>query len=182
MAFARGAGGHTARKSGREKLAVWLKHLENRSRQQPEVTDPMATYATLAPRPARRSLNMLGVFAEFETDRLLGRSQGDTLGLELVHDVLKVFQRTRQSVDTCDDERVAGTQKVEQHLQLGAAVATRTTGLLGTNHLAARRLQRGTLDREIVIDSRYPGVTVNGHGMCEASRYRLDPLALASCI
>jgi hypothetical protein len=30
-------------KSGREKLAVWLKHLENRSRQ-PEVTDPMATY------------------------------------------------------------------------------------------------------------------------------------------
>ena len=31
-------------KSGREKLVVWLKHLENRSRQQPEATDPMATY------------------------------------------------------------------------------------------------------------------------------------------
>ena len=31
-------------KSGREKLIVWLKHLENRSRQQPEATDPMATY------------------------------------------------------------------------------------------------------------------------------------------
>jgi hypothetical protein len=30
-------------KSGREKLAVWLKHLENRSRQ-PEATDPMTTY------------------------------------------------------------------------------------------------------------------------------------------
>jgi hypothetical protein len=30
-------------KSGREKLAVWLKHLENRSRQ-PHATDPMATY------------------------------------------------------------------------------------------------------------------------------------------
>jgi hypothetical protein len=30
-------------KSGREKLVVWLKHLENRSRQ-PEATDPMATY------------------------------------------------------------------------------------------------------------------------------------------
>jgi hypothetical protein len=30
-------------KSGQEKLAVWLKHLENRSRQ-PEATDPMATY------------------------------------------------------------------------------------------------------------------------------------------
>ena len=30
--------------SGRKKLAVWLKHLENRSRQQPNPTDPMATY------------------------------------------------------------------------------------------------------------------------------------------
>ena len=30
-------------KSGRQKLAVWLKHLENRS-QQPAATDPMATY------------------------------------------------------------------------------------------------------------------------------------------
>jgi hypothetical protein len=30
-------------KSGREKLVVWLKHLENRSRQR-EATDPMATY------------------------------------------------------------------------------------------------------------------------------------------
>jgi hypothetical protein len=31
-------------RSRREKLVIWLKHLENRSRQQPEVTDPMATY------------------------------------------------------------------------------------------------------------------------------------------
>ena len=29
---------------GREKLAVWLKHLENRSRQQPDASDPMASY------------------------------------------------------------------------------------------------------------------------------------------
>jgi len=29
---------------GREKLAGWLKHLENRSGQQPDPTDPMATY------------------------------------------------------------------------------------------------------------------------------------------
>ena len=31
-------------KSGREKLVVWLKHLENRSQQHAEATDPMATY------------------------------------------------------------------------------------------------------------------------------------------
>ena len=30
--------------AGREKLAVWLKHLENRSRQQPDPADPIATY------------------------------------------------------------------------------------------------------------------------------------------
>jgi hypothetical protein len=30
--------------AGREKVAVWLKHLENRSRQQPDSADPMATY------------------------------------------------------------------------------------------------------------------------------------------
>jgi hypothetical protein len=29
---------------GREKLAVWLKHLENRSRQQPDPANPVATY------------------------------------------------------------------------------------------------------------------------------------------
>ena len=61
-------------------------------------------------------------------------------GLELVHDVLEVLQRARQTIDAGDDERVAGAQKVEQHLQLGAAVAARATGLLGTNYLAARRL------------------------------------------
>ena len=60
--------------------------------------------------------------------------------LRLVHDVLEVFQRAGQTIDSGDDERVAGAQKVEQHLELGAAVAARATGLLGTNYLAARRL------------------------------------------
>jgi hypothetical protein len=36
------AAARTAR--GREKLAVWLKHLENRSQQQPNASDPMASY------------------------------------------------------------------------------------------------------------------------------------------
>ena len=49
-------------------------------------------------------------------DRLLGRFQRDTAGLQLVHDVLEVFQRTRQAIDAGDDERVAGAQKIEQDL------------------------------------------------------------------
>jgi hypothetical protein len=65
--------------------------------------------------------------------------QGDTSGLELVHDVLEVLERAGQTVDASNNERVAGTQKVEQHLQLGAAIAPRAAGLLGTNHLATRR-------------------------------------------
>jgi hypothetical protein len=73
-------------------------------------------------------------------DWLFSRLQGDTSGLELVHDVLKVLQRARQTVDAGDDQGVAGAQKFEQNLQLSAAVAARATGLLGANHLAARGL------------------------------------------
>ena len=56
-------------------------------------------------------------------DRLLGRLQRDALGLQLVYDVLQVFQRTRQAIDAGDDKRVAGSHEVEQHLQFAAAVA-----------------------------------------------------------
>jgi len=38
-------------------------------------------------------------------DRLSGRLQGDTLGLELMHDVLEVFQGTRQTVDARDGQK-----------------------------------------------------------------------------
>ena len=31
-------------KAGRERLATWLKHLENRSGNQPDPNDPMETY------------------------------------------------------------------------------------------------------------------------------------------
>ena len=71
-------------------------------------------------------------------DRLLGRLQRDALGLQLVHDVLQVLQRARQAIDAGDDERVAGAQEVEQHLQFAAPVAARAARLLGPDHLAAR--------------------------------------------
>ena len=86
------------------------------------------------------------------------------LGLQLVHDVLQVLQRARQAIDAGDDERVAGAQEVEQHLQFAAAVAARAARLLGADHLAPRRFQRGALDREVLVEGGDAGVTVKGHG------------------
>jgi hypothetical protein len=80
-----------------------------------------------------------------------------------VHDVLEVLERACQTVDSGDDKRVAGAQKLEQNLQLGAAIAVCATGLLGTNYLAARRLERGALDREVLIEGRYAGVPLKRH-------------------
>ena len=85
-------------------------------------------------------------------DRLLGRLQGDTPGLELVHDILDVLQRPCQTIDAGDDERVAGAQEVEQDLQFGAPVAPRR--LLRTNNLAAGGLEGSSLDREILVEGR----------------------------
>jgi hypothetical protein len=48
-------------------------------------------------------------------------------------------------------------------VQTGRLLAGRAAGLLGTDHLAACRLQRAALDREALIQGRYPGVAVNRH-------------------
>jgi hypothetical protein len=95
--------------------------------------------------------------------RLLGRLQRDAAGLQLVHDVLEVFQRSRQAINAGDDKRVTGAQELEQCLEFGAAVATRAARFLGADHLAARRLECGVLDRKVLIEGRDPGVTVNRH-------------------
>ena len=87
----------------------------------------------------------------------------DAAGLELVHDVLEVLQRARQTVDAGDDEGVAGAQEVEQHLQFAAAVAAGAARRLGPDHLAAGRLERGALDRQVLVEGRDPGVAVAGH-------------------
>jgi hypothetical protein len=71
-------------------------------------------------------------------DRLLGRLQRDALGLELVHDVLQLLQRARQTIDAGDDERVTGAHEIEQHLQFAAPVAARPTRLLGSDYVITR--------------------------------------------
>jgi hypothetical protein len=84
--------------------------------------------------------------------------------------IAEVLQRPCQTVDAGDDKCVTGAQKVEQHLQLGTAIAARAAGLLGTDHLAARRLERGALDRKVLIEGRYSSVPVKRHEMCRTSR------------
>ena len=96
-------------------------------------------------------------------DRLLGRFQRDAAGLQLVHDVLEIFQRTRQAINAGDDKRVTGTRELEQCPEFGAAVATRAARFLGADHLAARRLERGVLDRKVLIEGRDPGVSIDRH-------------------
>jgi hypothetical protein len=96
-------------------------------------------------------------------DRLFGCLQSDTSGLQLVHNVLKVLQRTCQTVNAGNDERVALAQEIEQDLQLGAAIPTCAAGLLGANHLAAGTLQCLALDRKVLIESRYASIAVNRH-------------------
>jgi hypothetical protein len=92
-------------------------------------------------------------------DRLFGRLQSDVLRFELVNDVLKVFQRPRQTIDTGNDESVAAAQEVEQDLQLSAAVAARAARLFGADHLAACNLQRSALDREVLVPGHSRRVT-----------------------
>jgi hypothetical protein len=96
-------------------------------------------------------------------DRLLGRLQRDAAGLELVHDVLEVPQRSSQAINAGDDKGVTGAQELKRCLEFGVVVATRIARFLGADHLAARRFECGVLDRKVLIEGRDPGVTVNLH-------------------
>ena len=58
---------------------------------------------------------------------------------------------------------VARLPEVEQHLQLGPAVATRAAGLLGTDHFAADRLKDSALDAEVVVEGADAGIAVEEH-------------------
>jgi len=87
-----------------------------------------------------------------------------------VDDVLEVLERAGEPVDPGDHERVALAQEVEQNLELRPAVARGAAPLLGPDHLAAGRSERGLLDREVLVDRRHPGVAVEGHGGAVPSR------------
>jgi peptidase S24-like protein len=59
-----------------------------------------------------------------------------------------------------------GAFTVKRYRLRDGAIAAPAAGLLGTNHLAARTLQSGALDREVLIEGGYPGVAVKRHERC----------------
>src|SRR4051812_17470154 len=83
---------------------------------------------------------------------LLGRAQGDAATPQLVDDVLEVLQRAGEPVDARDHQRVAGLHELEQHLQLGPAVTSRTAGRLGADHATAGGAQRPVLEGEVLVE------------------------------
>jgi hypothetical protein len=78
-------------------------------------------------------------------------------------------ERARRSIRVTASVSPA-RKKSSSTWKLGAAVAALATGLLGSHYLAARCLERGALDREILIEGRYPGVPVKRHERREMSR------------
>jgi len=85
-------------------------------------------------------------------DGLLCRLQLGPLCLQLVHDVLQVFERPGEPVDARDHQGVALAQEIEQHLQFGAPVATSAGGLLRTDDIAAGGFQDHALECEVLVD------------------------------
>jgi len=62
------------------------------------------------------------------------------------------LQRPGEPVDAGDNQGAAGLHELEQHLQLGPAVASRAADLLGTDHLAACCLEAGALGAARLIE------------------------------
>src|SRR4051794_14185282 len=92
-----------------------------------------------------------------------------------MNDVLQVLQRPRQTINARYDERVAGAQKIEQHLQLGAPVAARAARLLGADDLAPCRFQGSPLDRKVLIEGGNASVAVKWHRVAKCVSLRSRP-------
>ena len=70
----------------------------------------------------------------------------------LVDDVLQVLKRTRQAVDAGDHQRVAARRKSSSTCNSLRPPRRAPLALFGTDHLVASRLQRSTLNRQVLIE------------------------------
>ena len=79
-------------------------------------------------------------------DRLFRRTQGHTAPFQIMNNVLQIFHRSSEPIDTCDHQGVAGTQKFEKDGEFGSAVTARTAFLLGPDDSATRTAKGSFLD------------------------------------
>ena len=96
-------------------------------------------------------------------DRLFSRLQGDATLPEVVDDVLQVAQRTGKPIDPGHDQRIPLAQELKQRRQLLPTLGAGAGDLLGSHHGAAGGCERGMLDRQVLVDRRNAGLSVD-HG------------------
>ncbi len=96
-------------------------------------------------------------------DRLLSCLQRHSAGLQLMDDVLQVFDAARQPIDPSDDERVARTQETEQGLKLRSASPVRSAFRFSSDYVTTRHPQRLLLDGEILVERGDTRVAVKRH-------------------
>jgi hypothetical protein len=75
-----------------------------------------------------------------------------------------------------DHQNVAGVQELQDGAERLAALGRGAAALLRTDDLAAGRLERRFLDRQVLIGCAYPRIADDGYGNGLMSR-----LALAAC-
>jgi len=107
----------------------------------------------------RRGVHALGEGAK--ADALLG---------EILNQRYQVLERPAQAVQPPHDHRVAGSELVQEPVELGSPVK-RPRSLVGEDLHAPSGLQRIELERCILIGRRYPCVPEEvSHGVCNRVR------------
>jgi hypothetical protein len=84
-------------------------------------------------------------------------------GLQLLDDVLQVFDAACKSIDPSNDERVTRTQETEQGLKLRSTSPVRSARSFGSDDITAGHPQRLFLDGEVLVERGDTRVTVKRH-------------------
>jgi hypothetical protein len=78
---------------------------------------------------------------------------------------LQIPDAAGQPVNSGDHQDITGVQEFEHRLESFASLGRSAAALLCSNDLAASSLERGLLDREVLVGRAHPRVTDNSHGL-----------------
>src|SRR5262249_20020627 len=96
-------------------------------------------------------------------NRLFRRLQGCTARLDRPRDVLKIADTAGETVDPRHHEDIALPQEIEHGAQFLAPLRAGAAPLLGSDDLAPGSLQRGFLDRQVLVGRADASVADYGH-------------------